>query len=751
MAQLHGRVLGLPHRGRLTALAGRVGSLGAAAGVVGVLALGTAPAAAQAGPEARVADAPVTDLEALSRALATGSEAEVAEAVAALSALDASALPALEARVATLARRYPSGDAGYDALRAFGDAAGAGDMSEGRDVLPGAARVLATARTEVRVRVAERLCLLRSLERIGTQPALRLAYELLASDMKAFRWEARHLVRRVGRPMTPWLIRGASHPSPEVDLWAGWGLTSLGITDPGRAVQDQSPETLAELLVAYATVKHMGAMSVVVSYLGDDRAIVREAAREAMGRYAENGTWQLRLAYAGQLGREPRASATWRELLRELVAALDARREEPVRAEVERAVGAAGRGALPEALAIADRILVAHPVSPSVAALAAVYGRAGSAAMAESKPSDAARFLRRAASLASAPGERDAYRVAAERAEAFALAHRGIPVSVLSEAREEIAATETNAEALAGRARRTWSFRLGLLGVLLFAFPMLAALLRRGRAEALDRGLDRAAAERARRTLLATRALAVKAGSAARESAPSLDALKERLPQAPSLDALKDRLPQAPTLDSLKVRLPQAPSLDALKDRLPQAPSLASLRDSLPSLELDALKERVGAWMDRVGFAGPAPSTPSPEELLAARRAERDAAARAELASAVAALRATEPRSPASTAASDESTLVDGEPREPASASSSGVPAPVVAALPKVAPPTISLADAVLASTRPATVQTAGDPLAPTAPSAGKRHARPTRKAALPADLVLGGPAATPRKSQSGA
>ena len=725
MAQLHGRVLGLPHRGRLTALAGRVGSLGAAAGVVGVLALGTAPAAAQAGPEARVADAPVTDLEALSRALATGSEAEVAEAVAALSALDASALPALEARVATLARRYPSGDAGYDALRAFGDAAGAGDMSEGRDVLPGAARVLATARTEVRVRVAERLCLLRSLERIGTQPALRLAYELLASDMKAFRWEARHLVRRVGRPMTPWLIRGASHPSPEVDLWAGWGLTSLGITDPGRAVQDQSPETLAELLVAYATVKHMGAMSVVVSYLGDDRAIVREAAREAMGRYAENGTWQLRLAYAGQLGREPRASATWRELLRELVAALDARREEPVRAEVERAVGAAGRGALPEALAIADRILVAHPVSPSVAALAAVYGRAGSAAMAESKPSDAARFLRRAASLASAPGERDAYRVAAERAEAFALAHRGIPVSVLSEAREEIAATETNAEALAGRARRTWSFRLGLLGVLLFAFPMLAALLRRGRAEALDRGLDRAAAERARSTLLATRALAVKAGSAARESAPSLDALKERLPQAPSLDALKDRLPQAP--------------------------SLASLRDSLPSLELDALKERVGAWMDRVGFAGPAPSTPSPEELLAARRAERDAAARAELASAVAALRATEPRSPASTAASDESTLVDGEPREPASASSSGVPAPVVAALPKVAPPTISLADAVLASTRPATVQTAGDPLAPTAPSAGKRHARPTRKAALPADLVLGGPAATPRKSQSGA
>ena len=46
MAQLHGRVLGLPHRGRLTALAGRVGSLGAAAGVVGVLAVGVACALA---------------------------------------------------------------------------------------------------------------------------------------------------------------------------------------------------------------------------------------------------------------------------------------------------------------------------------------------------------------------------------------------------------------------------------------------------------------------------------------------------------------------------------------------------------------------------------------------------------------------------------------------------------------------------------------------------------------------------------
>lgn len=307
-------------------------------------------------------------------------------------------LPSVRARITELRSTRPTGDAGYAALGELGSAAGAASPSDPRDLLPGLIAFPDDRFSRTHVVVAERYCLLRSLDRMGTAEALVAALPLVTFEIRAFRWQARHLVRRAGRRSTAMVIRAASIPNAEVDLWAGWALQSLGIRDSGDSVQEQTEESLIEVLRAYASVRHMGGMPILSSFVDDPRPTVRAAAREALALYAENTIWELRRLFQTRLGQDP-GNRSWQLLMRDLYRGLDERREAPLRERAARSVAALNEGKLEEAASIADELLITAPVSAAARGLSPVFLARARAAAREGSVDEARSMVERALRL----------------------------------------------------------------------------------------------------------------------------------------------------------------------------------------------------------------------------------------------------------------------------------------------------------------------------------------------------------------
>lgn len=343
------------------------------------------------------ADAPTLEaLVAMGEAVRGTDAPARAEAIAAFGALGDDAFAALEARVLAMRRERRTAEEGYRAIDAFGRAVGATGPNQDVDVVRGLTLVLDGETTAVHRRVAERVLVLRALERIGTARAVIAMLPLLTSDMATYRWYARHMVRRMGRVAAAALVLAAQHPAPDVDLFAGWAFAELGITDAGHAVQDQSAESLAEILRAYSGIKHLGAMPVVASFVGDDRAIVRAAAHDGMLSYAENGIWQLRSLHQSRLGRPAGEGASFRDLLARIEAHAEDRRTAPFRARIALAEQAFAAGRLEEAVRLANDVEARAQGAAGVAQLAPIHAAAADAALARGELDQADEALRRA-------------------------------------------------------------------------------------------------------------------------------------------------------------------------------------------------------------------------------------------------------------------------------------------------------------------------------------------------------------------
>ncbi len=295
--------------------------------------------------------------------------------------------------------------------------------------------------------MAERLALLRSLERIGTARAMLATLALFAHDFEAFRWEARHIVTRVGKRSGPVLLRAAAIAGTSLEVWGKWGQRALGINDPASMIAGQDEATIVEIVRAYAAVNHMGGMPVVADFVDDPREPVRGAAREAMERYGQNGVWQLRRLMEQQLGSSGDRNASWQETMRALYAGLDARRLAPENEALDAALAEAARGAVDDAVTRLDALLARTPVLPRLAEAAPVYARRGDAHLADERWDDAHRAYDRALWLDGSHPEAAVWRASRALAESELAIARGAPEEALLRAALDSPVARERAEA----------------------------------------------------------------------------------------------------------------------------------------------------------------------------------------------------------------------------------------------------------------------------------------------------------------
>lgn len=283
------------------------------------------------------------DLRELAAELASEDSGTRAAAIRSLSSLPSSALPAIRARLIALrVGRPPAGEA-LAMLHEIRRATGSRRADDMLDISEGVPIVLATRRDRAILRIVEPILLERSLERIATTEALALVPEVLRLDRGAWEMEGRRATIRLGDRAAAAILRARSHEDPAGRTWARWSMRELSMEDPGRLVQRLEPRDLADVLLAWGETRSIDAMSIVASYVEDPRRTVREASREALRAYGQNGIWQAREQFRLRLGESAALEWSWSRTLGELYRRLDERRlaeahqiEERARAAIER-------------------------------------------------------------------------------------------------------------------------------------------------------------------------------------------------------------------------------------------------------------------------------------------------------------------------------------------------------------------------------------------------------------------------------
>ncbi len=397
MAKLHRGVLGLPHRAALIALA-----------------LCFAPTEAWAQEEIGV-----DDIVGWAADLRSDDAAKRRTAYERLSHLPPSALPAIAERIERTRRQIVPAQDGREALRAFRHAVGSRRADDMVDIAPGILPVLEERRSREVGRTAERLLLLRSLEAIGTVEAQRRIADIFSLTNEMWRWEQRRVVHRMGVRLLPGLILARAHRDRGVRLWARGHIERLGMKDPANALRIEDPELLAQVIDAYAEVKDLDTMPLILSYVGHEDRRIREAARAAFESFGRNGIWQLREGIRKQLGRRPDTRWGWRRTMRELFEGLDERRMAPYAARLEEAQGALREGEAGRAKELLDALLRDAPSPPRPLEVAAAYAELASAL-------EDPRLLRRACWLAPDAPSAGAWRARLALFEAEADRARGV-------------------------------------------------------------------------------------------------------------------------------------------------------------------------------------------------------------------------------------------------------------------------------------------------------------------------------------
>jgi tetratricopeptide (TPR) repeat protein len=217
------------------------------------------------------------------------------------------------------------------------------------------------------------VALLRGLAHAGTTPAARQLV-LLASDAGGvLRPELTRQVKSMGDRAVAALIEARRDPSNETRTWAANLLEGMGKRTPGDAVQTKDNQALADVLHAYASIKDLDALPVVLSFVNSDRAQVRAAAREATLAYGQDAIWKLREAYSALTGDPAPDGLTAAELAKKTFEAYDRFRLQEVYALLDKGLTAHRDGRLEEAVKLFDEVLARQPMLDRRAEMAPAY------------------------------------------------------------------------------------------------------------------------------------------------------------------------------------------------------------------------------------------------------------------------------------------------------------------------------------------------------------------------------------------
>jgi tetratricopeptide (TPR) repeat protein len=147
----------------------------------------------------------------------------------------------------------------------------------------------------------------------------------------------------------------------------------MGKRTPGDAVQTKDNQVLSDVLRAYASVKDLDALPVVLSFVNSDRVQVRDAARESTLAYGQDAVWRLREAYAALTGDQAPDAMAAPDLAKKLFDAYDRYRLRDVYALVDQGLAAQRQGNLKDAVASFDVALARQPMLDRRAEMAPAY------------------------------------------------------------------------------------------------------------------------------------------------------------------------------------------------------------------------------------------------------------------------------------------------------------------------------------------------------------------------------------------
>lgn len=252
-------------------------------------------------------------------------------------------------------------------------------------------------------------------------------------------------------------------------------------------MQRLSQAQLSEVLRAYGDTHTLLAIPVVASFVDADHRRVREAARDALRAFRQNGIWVARETFRTRLGEDASANWGWERTLEALYEGLDAARAAHVRSALGDALAATERGDFADAERLLDAALVRSPELADAEA-ARLYARLADGNYAVN-PEASRMLFQRAIMLAPADPEAARWRAEVLHLDAQGDLARGI---LDADAFERAAAESTCARCVESYARiapqRTVpqaSHRPLALGAAAILFALLGLLLlpRWGRAK----------------------------------------------------------------------------------------------------------------------------------------------------------------------------------------------------------------------------------------------------------------------------
>jgi tetratricopeptide (TPR) repeat protein len=365
------------------------------AGLLGAALLGVSPAAGAQTPvpsasaAARDTGVSAAELDAMIAPLSADSVDDRRAAAAALGALGAGATPTIAKKLADLRK---TGDGGtYSAVKAARERSGGGSF----DLL----EALVTGKPEPSTtRALTTVSLLRALAHAGTTPAARQLV-LAASDAGGvLRPELGRLMKQLGDRAVAALIEAHRDPAPETRTWASNLLDGMTRKTPGDAVQTKDNQALSDILRAYANIKDLDALPVVLSFVNSDRVQVRLAAREATLAYGQDAVWKLKEAYAALSGEPVQEGISASDLAQKLFDAYDRFRLHDVYALIDQGLAAQKDGRVKDAVTAFDEALARQPMLDRRAEAAPTYVAYGES-LQDTDRAQARAYLRKALRL----------------------------------------------------------------------------------------------------------------------------------------------------------------------------------------------------------------------------------------------------------------------------------------------------------------------------------------------------------------
>jgi tetratricopeptide (TPR) repeat protein len=330
--------------------------------------------AVAAGGETSVSAA---DLERMLAPLAKDSIEERKAAAAAVAALGPEAVPTIAQRLAELRK---GGDGGMNAAVKTArerSKEGAGDLLES---------LLQQKPDGPTTRALTTVALVRALAHAATTPAARQLVLLASEAGGVLRPELSRQMKAMGDRGVAALIEAKRDPSQETRTWAGNLLEQMGKRTPGEVVQTKDNQALADVLRAYAGIKDLDALPVVLSFVSSDRAQVRAAAREATMAYGQDAVWKLREAYAALTGDAAPDGIPAADLAKKLFEAYDRFRLQEVYALLDRGLSKQKEDKLKDAIADFDEVLARQPMLDRRAEMAPAYAAYGESLEATDRP-----------------------------------------------------------------------------------------------------------------------------------------------------------------------------------------------------------------------------------------------------------------------------------------------------------------------------------------------------------------------------